>query len=80
MRRRRKPRTTKTRGVDAGFDRPGRSSGDTGERVGRPVSELLSDAAGAASPFGEVSLPMPAETVGYQPPGEEEHTEKTEQY
>lgn len=80
MARRRKPRTATTRGVDAGFERPGRSAGDSGERVGRPVSELLSDSAGASSPFGEVSLPMPADEIGYQLPGEEEHTEKTEQY
>ena len=42
--------------------------------------EMLSNRAGASSPFGETSLPMCAEDVGYQLPGEEEHTEQTEQY
>lgn len=79
MRWRRK-RTSSTPGVDPRFREPARSEGDAGERIMRPVSELLSDAAGASSPFGATSLPMPPEEVGYQHPGEEEHVERTEDY
>lgn len=81
MRWRRK-RTSSTRGVDPQFRVPARSEGDSGERILRPVSELLSDAAGASSPFGATSLPMPPEAVSYQHPDEDEkeHAEQTEEY
>lgn len=50
------------------------------EEVERLSREVLSNRAGASSPFGEQPMPMPIEDVGYQLPGEEEHAEKTEEY
>ncbi|WP_375493039.1 hypothetical protein [uncultured Jatrophihabitans sp.] len=36
------------------------------------VSELVSDAAGAHSPFGEIEYPVPASTLGYVHPRAED--------
>jgi hypothetical protein len=66
-----------------------RTSGESPATVGGqpvkpghlPVSEMLFDRPGAASPFGEdVVFPLPADQIVYQLPGESEHVEATEEY
>lgn len=46
-------------------------------RPGRlPVTEMLFDRPGAASPFGEdITFPLPADQIGYQLPDEGEEPE-----
>lgn len=41
-------------------------------RVDFTVSELVSDAAGAHSPFGDTEFPLPAEQLFYQHPKPDE--------
>jgi hypothetical protein len=51
----------KTRYVDNGWPEPDESGG-------HPVSELAADRAGALSPFGDLTFPLPADTLPYLHP------------
>jgi hypothetical protein len=42
------------------------------------VSELMSDAAGSHSPFGDIEFPVPAETLIYQHPRPEDRPHLTD--
>jgi hypothetical protein len=42
------------------------------ERVDFTVSELVSDAAGAHSPFGDLDFPLPIEKLFYKHPSRDE--------
>lgn len=35
---------------------------------GHPITELMAPTQGAASPFGEVEFPLPADQLGYEHP------------
>lgn len=35
---------------------------------GHPITELMAPTQGAASPFGEIEFPLPADQLGYEHP------------
>ncbi len=60
-------------------DSSDRAAGPTVKPGHLPISEMLSDRAGAGSPFGEdITFPLPMDRIVYELPSESETTDQPE--